>query len=163
MKIECLHALAFCFQKIIFNPANYFLETKIANKMKQSLGKVNFKETEVIMIDDKLYYVWPLSEKTQSKIRKLLSNPNLKFGFNATLEHVPRFECPECHVEITFYDQVAAVVESMYSPHAVAQFAEMLKKPDLKGDGVKYYLECENGHDQPILMGWAAEFGWTHQ
>lgn len=130
--------------------------------MKQSVGKVKFKETEVVMVDDKLYYVWPLSERTQDKIRKLLASPNLKFGFNATLEHVPIFECPECQLEITFYDQVAAGVEELYSPHSVAQFAEKLTKSELKGDGVRYYMQCENGHDQPIFMEWAAGFEWTH-
>ncbi|MGB0524239.1 MAG: hypothetical protein ACPGJS_14820 [Flammeovirgaceae bacterium] len=123
---------------------------------------VEFNGCDVIQKNGKTFYIWKISDETKDKIRKLLNKPDLEFGFNATLEQVPPYSCPECGIEITLFDVVRAGLNAMGDKHGREFMIEHLQKNQLIGNGISHEITCENGHTQPIFMGWAANFGWTY-
>lgn len=126
-----------------------------------SLPTVQFGSCRVLQKDGRTYFVWPLSEETKTKIRNLLGAPELQFGFNNTLEEIPPFFCPECGIEITFFDQVRAGTSS--GPHSSERLIQALQEKVLLGTGAVHHITCENGHDQVIPLGWATNFGWSYE
>jgi hypothetical protein len=124
-----------------------------------NLPQMKFGSCPVLVTEEGVYYVWTLSDETKAKIRNLLSAQDLKFGFNNTLEKVPPFSCPECGIEITFFDQVrTALSRGLHSPERLTHW---LQQKVLLGPGAVHHITCENGHEQPIVLGWAQNFGWS--
>jgi len=126
-----------------------------------SLPRVQFGSCQVLVRDEGTYFVWPLTDVTKAKIRDLLGAPDLKFGFNNTLEKVPPFCCHECGTEITFFDQVRVGLSG--GSHTSERLIQALQEKVLVGTGAVHHVTCENGHGQIIPKGWAANFGWTYK
>jgi hypothetical protein len=131
--------------------------------MEKNIAKVSFLETEVINQDGIQSFVWPISDDTKAKIRDILEAPDLEFGFNNTLEKVPRFSCPECGEEITFFHHVAAGLKAS-GPHSKQRFRALFQKTKILSDGRDHHISCSSGHPQPIVMGWStgSSFDWTY-
>lgn len=124
------------------------------------LPQVKFGSSLGLVKDEEVYYVWTLSDETKAKIRNLLNAQDLQFGFGHTLEKVPPFSCPECGIEITFFDQVRTVLSrGLHSPERLTHW---LQQKVVLGTGAFHHITCENGHKQIIPMGWAAGFAWTY-
>ncbi|MGK3965065.1 hypothetical protein WMF38_12885 [Sorangium sp. So ce118] len=133
----------------------------------QNLPMVKFRSCPVLRKNDRTYFVWALNGETRDKISKLLGVEKIDFGFNSTLEEVPPFFCPECDIEITFFDQVRTAFSggaqsASGAVHSAAFLIKSLEQKVLVGNGAVHNITCENGHLQPILMGWASNFGWTY-
>ena len=119
-----------------------------------------FKPCEVVRKGQQTFFSWRMSDETKNKIRHFLGTPDLKFAFNATLETVPPHLCPECGIEITFFDTVRESVGQ--NAHGKDFIIQALQQSGHVGNGKSHQLKCENNHVQPIVMGWAVGFGWTY-
>jgi len=125
-----------------------------------TLPQVKFGTCPVLARDGGIHFIWTLSDTTKAKIRNILDAPDLKFGFDNTLEKVPPFFCHECGMEITFFDQVRAALSSR--SHSSERLRQMMQQKVLLGTGAVHHITCENGHEQVFPMGWAENFGWTY-
>jgi len=124
------------------------------------LVSLDFKPCKVVVRGDRNCFVWPISDETKDKIRKLIGDDDLKFKFNSTLEQIPPYFCADCGTEITFFDTVRVAIEG--GSHGKDFIAKALQQEELEGQGVLHNITCENGHKQPVLMGWPyATFIWT--
>ena len=133
---------------------------KTKNKeIMENLGSVKFIETEVVEKDGQQYFVWPISDETKAKIRELLEAPDLDFGFNNTLEMVPRFVSADGE-EITFFNQIEAGVKN--SPHSKQGFIHLIQQKTVLGSGMKFKVHSSSGVEQPMPLGWPGGFNWMY-
>jgi len=133
------------------------------NRDDEKVAHLEFMPCEVIRREGRNNFIWKLSDITKDKIRGILKSPDLKFGFDATLEEVPPFSCPECGTEVTFFDLVRDGINAAgASDHSREFMVKNLQKKEIIGNGIEHSIHCEKGHKQPIVMGWAIGFGWTY-
>jgi len=120
---------------------------------------LNYKPCRVVAIGDRNCFIWPLTTSTKAKIRKLLDDETLAIKFNSTLEQIPPYSCAECGIDITLFDTVREAVAS--GAHGKRFLCNALQQESLTGNGVLHTIHCENGHVQPVVMGWPySTFNW---
>ncbi|MGJ5178604.1 hypothetical protein ACQR16_20435 [Bradyrhizobium oligotrophicum] len=122
---------------------------------------LNYKPCRVVVIGDRNCFIWPLTASTKAKIRELLEDETLVIKFNSTLEQIPPYSCAECGIDITLFDTVREAVSS--GAHAKRFLCDALQRDSLAGNGVLHTIHCENGHVQPVVMGWPyLTFNWIY-